>query len=90
MNLPGDPSYNRWKVWVCMERKDGALAAWVLVYLNDERSTGPTEGDFWLASQRLSSFSGNLGIQDAMRKRRPPSFLPILTTIHQPTFRQPP
>jgi hypothetical protein len=41
--------------------------------VDDLRATGNCEREAWTASQRVSSVLASLGIQDAARKRRPPS-----------------
>jgi len=76
LNLPGDPLYDPSVPWVSKVRKDGAIAADLKTYVDDERPSGPTELDAWHAAQRASSIQGMLGIQDAARKRRPPSMEP--------------
>jgi hypothetical protein len=73
LNLPGQKNYDPTRPWVYKIRKDGTLSADLLSYVDDERTTGPTEAECWNASQWVSSKSAYSGIQDAARKRRPPS-----------------
>jgi hypothetical protein len=72
LNLPGEIHYDSSKSWVSKVRRDGNLAADVFIYVDDVRSSAPTEAEAWLASQRTSSILGFLGLQDAARKRREP------------------
>lgn len=72
LNLPGSENYNPSKAWVSKVRVDGSVAADVFTYVDDIRTSAPTIGEAWLASQRTSTTLGFLGIQDAARKRRDP------------------
>jgi hypothetical protein len=72
LNLPGNESYDPSKSWVCKVRADGMVAADVFIYVDDIRSSAPTQQEAWRASQRTSSVLGFLGLQDAARKRRDP------------------
>jgi hypothetical protein len=76
LNLPGSDDYDPTKSWVRKLRSDGQLAADLQTYVDDIRPSGPSEAECWKASQRVSSVLGSLGIQDAPRKRRPPSLEP--------------
>jgi hypothetical protein len=76
LNLPGSADYDPSKSWVRKLRSDGVLAADLQIYVDDFRTSGPTEVDCWKASQRVSSVLGSVGIQDTPRKRRPPSLEP--------------
>ena len=49
------------------------MAADVFIYVDDVRSSAPTEWEAWAASQRTSSILNFHGLQDASRKRRPTS-----------------
>jgi hypothetical protein len=73
MNCPGAAEYNPVMPWVYKARRDGTLAADVLTYVHDNRPTGPTESECWMAAQRISGTLAWLRIQDAARKRRLPS-----------------
>jgi len=91
MNLPGSANYDPSRPWVfkwC--RKDGKIACDLFIYVDDLRPTGPTEEDCWAATRRTASILNHCGIQDATRKRRPPSQTPgawagsvISTTMEQ-------
>jgi hypothetical protein len=76
LNLPGQKDYNPSLLWVQKEREDGTLASELLCYVDDERVTGSTELEAWIAGQHVSSGCAYLGLQDAARKRRPPSQTP--------------
>jgi hypothetical protein len=76
LNLLGSADYDPSKSWVRKLRSDGRLAADLQIYVDDFRTTVPTEVDCWRASQRVSSVLGSLGIQDTPRKRPPPSLEP--------------
>ncbi|KAL7579355.1 hypothetical protein ACA910_014029 [Epithemia clementina (nom. ined.)] len=71
LNLPGDESYNPSKI--C---SDGRLAADVHAYVDDLRETASTEEEVWRAASRLAKTAAYYGLQDAARKRRPPSKTP--------------
>ena len=73
MNLPGSENYDPSRAWVCKVRVDGTLASDVHIYVDDIRITGSSEADCWKASQHVSTMLAYLGLQDAARKRRPPS-----------------
>ena len=72
-NLPGSNRYDPSKSWIVKVRKDGSVAADVFIYVDDIRTSAPTEKEAWEASQRTSATLGYLGLQDAARKRRQPS-----------------
>ena len=76
INLPGTPEYDPNLPWIAKMRSDHVIATDVFIYVDDVRITGPSEEDFWKAIRKLSSLFGYLGIQDAPRKRRPPSTTP--------------
>jgi hypothetical protein len=71
LNLHGSPAYNPSRTWVYKSQETGVIAADVHCYVDDVRVTGPSEQECWPASQPVSSVLASLGIQDAMRKRRP-------------------
>jgi hypothetical protein len=73
LNLPGASDYDPSKSWIAKIRSDGQVAADVFIYVDDIRSSAPTEREAWQAAQRTSSVLGFLGLQDAARKRRAPS-----------------
>ena len=76
LNLPGDRNYNPALPWVAKLRRDGELATDFYIYVDDVRVTAPSEADMWEAIRVISSKLSYLGIQDATRKRRPPSRRP--------------
>jgi hypothetical protein len=74
LNLPGSKDYDPSMPWVHKLRlSDGKIAADLLIFVDDARPTGPTEEECWKATQRFASMCNHFGIQDAPRKRRPPS-----------------
>ncbi len=91
-NLPGTSGYVPGRPWVCKIRSDGTIAADLFIYVDDLRITAPTEQDCWNASQRVSSVLASLGLQDAARKRRAPSWEPgawagsVVCTNHEGVF----
>ena len=76
LNLPGLADYDPSLPWVYKERKDGSIACDVFTYVDDLRPTGPTEEECWAATRRTGSIINHHGVQDASRKRRPPSQTP--------------
>lgn len=76
-NLPGSADYDPSRPWVSKIRNsDGHIAADIMSYIDDLRSTGPSEEECWRASRRVASLCNHYGIQDAPRKRRAPSQTP--------------
>jgi len=74
LNLPGSPGYDPSKAWVYKIRsEDGAVAADLVTYVDDQRVSAPSELESWRASRRVASINNYLGLQDAARKRRGPS-----------------
>ena len=73
LNLPGSKGYDPSLPWVMKVRSDGHLACEIFVYVDDGRITGWCKLECWRAAQRFSSILTSLGIQDAYRKRTPPS-----------------
>jgi hypothetical protein len=76
VNLPGNPQYDPSKPRVYKVRADGTIASDIVCYVDDNRVTAPTEEEAWLASSRVAKTASWLGLQDAARKRRPPSQRP--------------
>ncbi len=73
LNLPGSEGYDPSLPWVMKVRSDGHLACEIYVYVDDGRITGWSKLECWRAAQRLSAVLSSLGIQDAYRKRTPPT-----------------
>jgi hypothetical protein len=74
LNLPVMSQYSPAKPWVYKKRSsDGRIAADVLTYIDDARPTGPSEEECWQAARKYASTCNHYGVQDAPRKRRPPS-----------------
>lgn len=76
LNLPGSEDYDPTLPWVCKMRADGFIASDFYIYVDDCRSTSPSLLEAWQTLRRISSMLGYLGIQDAARKRRPPTQRP--------------
>jgi len=76
LNLPGSKTYDPSKPWVYKVRLDGKIACDIFIYVDDLRPTGPTEETCRAAARRTASILNSRGIQDASRKRRPPSRTP--------------
>ncbi|KAL7574514.1 hypothetical protein ACA910_015870 [Epithemia clementina (nom. ined.)] len=76
LNLPGDETYDPSLAWVRRVREDGTLAADVHPYVDDLRKTAPTEQEAWIAASCMAKTAAYFGLQDAARKRRPPSRTP--------------
>lgn len=79
LNLPGQANYDPTLPCVAKMRKDGAIACDFYIYVDDVRITGPSEEEIWRAVRKISSIFSYLGIQDAARKRRPPTTRPGYT-----------
>lgn len=73
LNLPGSEGYDPSLPWVMKVRSDGHLACEIFVYVDDGRITGWCKLECWRAAQRFSAVLSSLGIQDAYRKRTPPT-----------------
>jgi hypothetical protein len=73
LNLPGVPNYDPSKPWFSLVNAFGLLAAILAIYVDDERINAESEDQAWKASHQVGSRESYLGIQDAARKRRPPS-----------------
>ncbi|KAL7558182.1 hypothetical protein ACA910_016235 [Epithemia clementina (nom. ined.)] len=64
------------------------LSADIHPYVDDMRETSPTESEAWAAASQVAKAAGYYGLQDAARKRRPPSRTPGAwagTLIKSPT-----
>jgi hypothetical protein len=77
MNLPGDPSYNPTKPRV-MKWDDSLqkIAGDIVGFVDDLRASGYSMEYAWGVARQMASRLQYLGIQDAPRKRRPPSQSP--------------
>jgi hypothetical protein len=73
LNQPGDPDYRPEVPWISKRRRDKRIAADIHSYVDDNRETAPTAEMAWLASSQVAKTCSWLGLQDAARKRRPPS-----------------
>jgi hypothetical protein len=75
-DLPGSKGYRADLPWVMKIRWDGELAAEVFVYVDDGRTTGPTEFLVWQAGRAYGAGCTRRGVHDASRKRTSPSSTP--------------
>ena len=77
LNLPGDSSFDPTKPRV-MKWDDFLMriAADILSFVDDLRASGFTAEEAWQVARQVASRLQYLGIQDAPRKRRPPSLSP--------------
>ena len=73
LNLPGDENYNPSKPWFSVLNKEGVLASILATYVDDERIHAHSKNMAWKAAHQIASRETYLGIQDAARKRRPPT-----------------
>jgi hypothetical protein len=77
LNLPGSSDYNpslpRVMKW---NQAAKAIAGDVVTFVDDLRASGHSVENSWQVSRQLGSQLQYLGIQDAPRKRRPPSQTP--------------
>jgi hypothetical protein len=73
LNLPGTVDYRPYLPWVFKTHSEGMLACDLFIYVDDSRTTGPTEEECWAASRQYGYTITYLGLQDAARKHREPS-----------------
>lgn len=79
LNLPGstshpyDPTLPWVSKWLDNEER---IAPNFFLYVDDIRTNGGSKKECWLVARRVASICSFLGIQDAPRKRRPPSKSP--------------
>ena len=73
LNLPGSSTYKPSLPWFYVLRKDQHMATSLVIYVDDQRIHAPTQELAYLAARQVASRESYLGIQDAARKRRPPS-----------------
>ena len=73
LNLPGSRDYDPSVPWFRTMTSDNLLATLLAIYVDDERIHASSEEKAWLAAHQLATRESYLGIQDAARKRRPPS-----------------
>lgn len=76
LNLPGSEEYDPSLPWVYKVRRDGSPAADFFFYVDDNRTTGDSKQEAWLAARKVASVCSYLGIQDASRKHRQASQTP--------------
>lgn len=76
LNLPGNEGYNSGEPWISRLSSDGAVSGEVIAYVDDLRIVGSSLDHCWNCLKRVSASTTFLGMQDAVRKRRPPSQTP--------------
>ena len=76
LNLPGNEDYDPSLSWYSLIDAAGLLASILVIYVDDERINADSETKAWDASHQVATRESYLGIQDAARKRRPPSQTP--------------
>jgi hypothetical protein len=69
LNFPGAEGYDHSLSWVSKIREDRRVAADLIIYMTDMRSTGPDAEECWWAARNVATCN-HLGIQDAPQKRR--------------------
>ena len=73
MNLPGTKEYDPSQPWFSVLDKEGLLASILATYVDDECIHANSKELAWKAAHQIASRETYLGIQDAARKRRPPT-----------------
>ena len=77
LNLPGMPSYDPTLPHVMKWNDEvGLIAGDFITFVDDTRVCGHSKENAWQVCRRITSVEQYLGIQDAPRKRRPPSQKP--------------
>jgi hypothetical protein len=77
LNLPGDPRFDPTLPWVMKWDSLGQkIAGDMLAFVDDLRASGQTPEEAWSIARQVGARLQYLGIQDAPRKRRPPTQLP--------------
>lgn len=75
-NLPGDKNYRAGDPWIQRLRSNGDMSGELVAYVDDLRIVGASLDHCWECLKRVSCYTTFLGMQDAVRKRRPPSQSP--------------
>ena len=73
LNLPGSTDYTPSLPWISLLDLAEQLATLLAIYVDDERIHANSEKAALQAAHQVASRESYLGIQDAARKRRPPS-----------------
>ena len=73
LNLPGTENYQPSLPWFRLLDSNNNLATILVIYVDDERIHSSSHQQALAATRQVSSRESYLGIQDAARKRRPPS-----------------
>ena len=74
LNLPCSPSFDPGMPWLYkFDSRVGKIASDIITFMDDKLVTSSLVESCWQAGRRLASRLQYLGIQDATRKKRPPS-----------------
>ena len=73
LNLPGMIEYTPGRPWFAVIAHDGSMASALAIYVDDERIHASSCDKAHQCARQVASRESYLGIQDAARKRRPPS-----------------
>ena len=73
LNLPGYPDYDPSQSWFSVVNFQDTLSTILATYVDDERVHSSSEENAWEAAHQIATRESYLGIQDAARKRRPPT-----------------
>jgi hypothetical protein len=73
LNLPGTESYDLTIPWFSLMQFDDLLASILATFVDDERVHAASKKLAWNCVHQIATREAYLGIQDAARKRRPPS-----------------
>jgi hypothetical protein len=77
LNLPGSPTFDPTRPKVMKwDSSNGWIACDLIVFVDDLRGSGPTGEKTWALLRTVASRFQYLGIQEASRKRRPPTRSP--------------
>ncbi|KAL7574604.1 hypothetical protein ACA910_002958 [Epithemia clementina (nom. ined.)] len=77
LNIPGSENYDPTLPWIMKWNVEAnALAGDVVTFVDDLRATGHSTENAWQVGRRVASRLQWLGLQDAPRKRGPPSQTP--------------
>ena len=77
LNLPGCPTFDPRLPWVYRwDSRVKKIAASICAFVDDYRVAGHSVENAWQAARQVASRLQYLGLQDAPRKRRPPSQVP--------------
>ena len=73
LNLPGTKAYQPGKPWFSILAYDSSLVSLLAIYMDNERIHTSSYEKAWACAHQVATREAYLGMQDAGRKRRPPS-----------------